>query len=674
MDDGAFDGRGGTVIGGRQPSDQGERGLSLGPGTRIRGLRMVRVATDVALLALAYLVAFHLRFDAQIPEPMMERMFLTLPFVVGAKMGLLYAAGLHRRSWRYISLRDAIRLFAALGIAATALLVARNLAASEYIVGPLAHGAIPLGVILIDAVLSFVGIGGVRVARRMQAEVTETRRRRPPGQRRSATLLVGAGEAGALLAREIAARPDLGIRAVGFLDDNPAKVGSVIRGVRVLGRIDELEEIAARAGAEQVLITIASAPRAAVRRITARCADADLPAKIIPGLFELVGGGVSITRFRDVAIEDLLGREVVEMEMDEIARHLAGRPVLVTGAGGSIGSELARQIAQFSPSCLVLLDKSEGALFTIDEEIRELTSSVPVEAVLADICDERRVDELLARVRPSIIFHAAAHKHVPLMEANPGEAVKNNLFGTKTLAEAADRAGVDAFVAISTDKAVNPSSVMGSTKRAAELFVEMLDRSSSTRFMTVRFGNVLDSNGSVIPTFRRQIERGGPVTVTHPEMTRYFMTIPEACQLVLQAASMGEGGEIFILDMGEPVRIVDLAHDLVRLSGYEPGTDIEIAFTGVRPGEKLHEELAFPGERTEPTEHPKILVGRSNGLGPSARLAEDLAELLLICDTEDSELIRTAIQRLVRAHRPEPPVPDAPHAGSAEWHPSPTRG
>jgi FlaA1/EpsC-like NDP-sugar epimerase len=648
--------------------------LSLGQGTRIRGLRIVRVVADVALLSLAYFSAFYLRFDGQIPEPMMQRMLLTLPFVVGAKMGLLYAAGLHRRSWRYISVRDAIRLFAALAIAATALLIARNLAATEYVVGILAHGAIPLGVILIDAVLSFVGVGGIRVARRMHAEVTEARRRRPTGQRRSPTLLVGAGEAGALLAREIAARPDLGIRAVGFLDDHPAKLGSVIRGVRVLGRIDDLEEVAARTGAQQVLITIANAPRAAVRRVTALCAETDLPVKIIPGLFELVGGQVSITRIRDVAIEDLLGRDVVEMEMDEIARTLAGRSVLVTGAGGSIGSELARQIALFSPSRLVLLDKSEGALFTIDAEIREIAEGVPVEAVLADIGDERRVDELLARVDPSIIFHAAAHKHVPLMEANPGEAVKNNVLGTKTLAEAADRAGVESFVSISTDKAVNPSSVMGATKRAAELFIQMIDRTSATRYMTVRFGNVLDSNGSVIPTFRRQIDRGGPVTVTHPDMTRYFMTIPEACQLVLQAASMGEGGEIFILDMGEPVRIVDLAHDLIRLSGYELD-DIGIVFTGVRPGEKLHEELAFPGERTEPTDHPKILVGRSGGLRSSERFAADLAEVLLACDTEDPDLIRLAVQHLVREHCPELP---AAHAGPGEaqvgLQPSPTHG
>lgn len=632
---------------------------------------MLRVLLDVAVLTAAYVVAFQLRFDWAVPPAMTERMLVTLPLVVTAKLGLLFASGLHRRSWRYTSLRDAIRLYAALATAALGLLVVRFVAVTESFGADVDVAAVPAGVVLIDFVLSFLGLAGLRAARRLQREQAELRSRRT-GEERTPTLLIGAGEAGAMVARELASRPDLGLEPVGFLDDDPDKQGSVIRGVPVLATIDELAAVADETGAERALITIANAAGADVRRINDLCVEAGLETKIIPGVYEIVGGRVSLTRIRDVEIDDLLRREAVELDLESIEGYLAGRTVLVTGAGGSIGSGLARQIAAFSPDRLVLLDKSEGALFHIDAELRETVPSTATVAVLADVCNAARIGRVLEEYGPSIVFHAAAHKHVPLMEANPREAVANNVFGTTTLAETADAKGVEAFVCISTDKAVNPRSVMGATKRATELFVQALDRESRTRFLTVRFGNVLDSNGSVIPTFRRQIERGGPVTVTHPGMSRFFMTIPEACQLVLQAATMGAGGEVFILDMGEAIPIVDLAHDLISLAGYETGTDIDIVYTGARPGEKLHEELAFAGERARPTDHPKILVGRPVQSISLSELNAQLRSLRVACDDPDPARLRAVLRRIVTTYEPAltpPPLPPPERAPEVDGSP-----
>ncbi|MBC7793034.1 MAG: polysaccharide biosynthesis protein, partial [Clostridia bacterium] len=385
--------------------------------------------------------------------------------------------------------------------------------------------------------------------------------------------------------------------------------GTVIHGVPVLGTSEDLPRIAKQYDVEDALITIANAPGKTVRDIALRCKEIGLPAKIIPGIFEIVGGNVNLTRIRNVAIEDLLGREQVVLETDRIARIVTSRTVLVTGAGGSIGSELCRQICKFGPATLLLIERSENALFNIHREIIENHPAVLVVPLVADVCDEQRMRTVFARYKPEVLFHAAAHKHVPMMEWNPGEALKNNVFGTKLVADLASEFGVVEFVMVSTDKAVNPTSVMGATKRLAEIYLQALSQKSSTKFVVVRFGNVLGSAGSVVPIFKEQIARGGPVTVTHPEMKRYFMTIPEACQLVLQAASMGEGGEIFVLDMGEPMRIIDVARDLIRLSGFRPDEDIEIRITGMRPGEKLFEELSLDEEKADRTRHPKIFVG-----------------------------------------------------------------
>jgi FlaA1/EpsC-like NDP-sugar epimerase len=415
----------------------------------------------------------------------------------------------------------------------------------------------------------------------------------------------------------------MGIEVVGFVDDDAMKVGTVIQGHKVLGDSASIARIAKERSAEQAIITIASAAGSTIRKIVEVCEKAGLPVKIIPGIYEILQGKVGISRIREVTIEDLLGREAVELDLEAIGRFLRGKRVLVTGAGGSIGSELCRQVARFDPEQIILLEQAENPLFEIDGEMRRERPNLDAVPVIADVCDSNRVDTVFSRFRPQVVFHAAAHKHVPMMEWNPGEALKNNIFGTRKVADAADRFGAEAVVMISTDKAVNPTSVMGASKRVAEVYVQALARRSKTKFVAVRFGNVLGSAGSVIPTFKEQIRRGGPITVTHPEMKRYFMTIPEACQLVMEAATMGQGGEIFVLDMGEPVRIADLARDLIRLSGLTE-EEIPIVFTGVRPGEKLFEELSTNGENMSRTRHPKIFIGRIAEY-PYAKVTENLA-------------------------------------------------
>jgi FlaA1/EpsC-like NDP-sugar epimerase len=473
---------------------------------------------------------------------------------------------------------------------------------------------LPYGVIAINFTLSFLGISGVRTARRLLSEKSKADSRRQRARAAVPTLLVGAGQSGVQVAKEIETRPELGISPVGFLDDDPAKKGTLVHGIPVLGTIDAVRSIAPGLNAKQALITVSNAHGETVRRISELCSGAGLEVKIIPGLYELVGGQINLSRIRDVAIEDLLRREPVALDSEAIAASIQGRTVMITGAGGSIGSELCRQVSQFAPRCLLLVERAEPALFEIH---REIARSFPEQRSLpciADIGDRGRMSQLLAEFQPEVLFHAAAHKHVPLMEEQPCEAVKNNVQGTRQLADLADEHGVQTFVMISTDKAVRPTSVMGATKRAAEIYVQSRARFSRTRFVTVRFGNVLGSAGSVVPIFKKQIAAGGPVTVTHPEMERYFMTIPEATQLVLQAGTMGAGGEIFILDMGKPVKIVDLARDLIRLSGFAED-EIRIEFSGVRPGEKLFEELSTEEEAADTTRHPKIFVGRTSADG-----------------------------------------------------------
>lgn len=574
--------------------------------------RATQIAIDLIVLSMAMALAFLLRFEGAVPIEMLGRLVLTAPYVIVFQYLVLVMYGVPRFAWRYVGLREAMTIFLALATSAFGLTIGRlvaNALRSDY---PFFHrGIIPFGVIGIDTALAFLGIVGVRILRRMIAEESESKARREkvdvPAIR---TLLVGAGQAGVLVAREIERSPELGIAPVGFVDDDLAKVGTLIHGIAVLGTTNDLVRLCEEHDAQQILVTMASAPGSAMRRIKALGEQAALPTKVIPGVAEIVGGRVNLSRIRQIEIADLLGRDPVHLDVEEIRGIVEGRAVLVTGAGGSIGSELCRQLCAFAPGNLVLVERAETSLFHIHRELLATHPSVHITPCIADVGDAARMRDIFTAHRPAIVFHAAAHKHVPMMEWNPGEAIKNNVLGTKNVADLAHEFATEAFVLISTDKAVNPSSVMGASKRCAEIYVQSLAQRSSTRFAAVRFGNVLGSAGSVIPIFQEQIAAGGPVTVTHPEMRRYFMTIPEACQLVIQTGSMGRGGEIFILDMGEPVRIVDLARDLISLSGLRVQDDIEIRFTGMRPGEKLFEELATDAEQADKTRHEKIFVAR----------------------------------------------------------------
>jgi FlaA1/EpsC-like NDP-sugar epimerase len=576
--------------------------------------RALQAVLDVAVLAGALLLAFELRFDWA-PAPTTLRQFVIVaPYIIGAQYAALVLLSVTRFAWRYIGLREVVRFGYALG-GSLALLVAVRLAAVPVAARlPLArYAVVSIGVLMIDAMLAFAGTTGLRVGRRLWTESRGRARQRSRSDERPAprrTLLVGAGQAGVAVARSIEARPDLGMLAVGFIDDDRLKVGTVVHGVPVMGTTEQLAALVARTGAQEILITIANARGKQVRRIVEACEATGLPAKIIPGLHEIVGGQLNLSRLRPVAIEDLLGRDPITLDDPAIAAVIRERVVVVTGAGGSIGSELCRQVAGYGPSKLLLVERAENALFEIHREIIASFPDLEIVPLIADVADVPRIEALFGAYAPEVLFHAAAHKHVPMMEWNAGEAVKNNVVATRRLADLADRFGVGAFVMISTDKAVNPTSVMGACKRAAEIYVQALSQRSKTRFLAVRFGNVLGSTGSVVPIFKQQIANGGPVKVTHADMRRYFMTIPEASQLVLSAATIGTGGEIFILDMGEPVKIVDLAKDLIALSGLRVGEDIEIQFTGVRPGEKLFEELAIEDEAVDKTKHPKIFVGK----------------------------------------------------------------
>ena len=624
--------------------------------------RTSQFVIDISVLMLAFFLAMLVRFDWDVPRVMFRQLVIVLPYVVVLQYAFLSGFGITRFSWRYIGLRDAVRIFAAIASATALLVVLRFVSPLLLDRFPLGrYGIVPLGVLLGDFVLSFIGITGVRALRRILGERVTSKQYEREEAPQTPTLLVGAGQGGVLIAQEITRRPDLGILPVAFVDDDPVKQGAVIHGIKVRGTTADLLRLAQRHGAKQALITISNAPGSAIRRITESCKGAGLTVKIVPGAYEIVGGRVNLSHVREVAIEDLLRREPVKLGTESVAGIVRGHPVMVTGAGGSIGAELCRQVAAYRPSRLVLVERSENNLFEIHSELCRRFADVEVVPCVADITDVPRITSVFREHRPMVVFHAAAHKHVPMMEWNPAEAVKNNILGTQVVADLADSLAVERFVMISTDKAVNPTSVMGATKRAAELYVQALSRQSATHFATVRFGNVLGSAGSVIPIFRRQIQDGGPITVTHPDMTRYFMTIPEAVQLVMQAAALSSGGETFILDMGQPIRIIDLAHDLIRLSGLEPNKDIEIRYTGIRPGEKLFEELSTAGEGIARTTHPKIFTGTYDSPHLPALRAQ-LETLGALCKSANPSAIPGALTQLVpefgddKAHS-EPPAP-----------------
>ena len=497
-------------------------------------------------------------------------------------------------------------------------------------------------ILLLDIVTTIMLLGGLRMVIRLYHEEYFTESRGPLKR----FLIIGAGDAGEALLREIMRMKVEQYDVVGFVDDDPAKHGMSIHGISVLGHVAQLPGICQKQKIDEIAIAMPSATHKELRGVVQVCQGTKIRFRTVPSITDIASGRYKVSQIRDVDIDDLLGRDVVELDLDLIEKFLKAKVILVTGAGGSIGSEMSRQVCNFEPKLLLLVEQAENPLFFVERELNQRFPDVPVKALVCNITDKARVEQIFERYRPAVVIHAAAHKHVPLMETNPGEAIRNNVLGTKNIADVADAYGADDFVMISTDKAVNPTSVMGSSKRVAEMYIQDLDNSSKTHFVTVRFGNVLGSDGSVVPIFNKQIAAGGPVTVTHPEMKRYFMTIPEASQLVLQAATMGQGGEIFVLDMGEPVKIVDLAKELITLSGFRPGEDIEIVFTGTRPGEKLFEELSIKGEDMLPTKHRKIAAWKNM---PKDReiLRAEIAKLIDIAQKQDYDEIVESIKQLV---------------------------
>ena len=592
------------------------------------GLRQYRrgigETIHAVLAAVALAAAFLLRFEFALAPPYRHMLLVALPVLAGVKLVVFRGFGLRDLAWRYLGFADLVRLAAANLAAAAAATVALRVAIGS---------AFPRSIHVLDAMLCLSLMVAARGVFRWIIEASQPRR---AGR---TIVIYGAGQAGVTVLSEIAANPQLGYRVAGFIDDDPQKRGMRIHGARVLGSGADLAAIARQHSVEEVLIALASASGGEIATILEKCRAAGVAAKKIPGLAERIDCRVLVDQAREVRLEDLLGRAPVELDESAIRARLAGRVVLVTGAGGSIGSELCRQIARYRPAALVGFDQAETALYQIDQEMRERFPEIRFIAEVGSIRNRRRLAEIFREHRPRSVYHAAAYKHVPMMEAHLFEAVANNVFGTRNVAEAAARGEAEDFVLVSSDKAVRPANVMGATKRVAELVClaageSFRDRArhrtgfTATEFMAVRFGNVLGSSGSVIPRFQSQIAAGGPVTVTHPEMRRFFMTIPEAAQLVLEAAAMGSGGEIFVLDMGAPVRIVDLARNLVLLSGLQPDVDIRIEFTGVRPGEKLFEEVSALEENTLATRHAKIRIfdgrraGRGEGDGPRAGRGE----------------------------------------------------
>jgi FlaA1/EpsC-like NDP-sugar epimerase len=607
--------------------------------------RLWQVAADAVMIAAAWYLAFQLRFDFEVPRFYEPMLWETLPFVVAIKLAVFVAFGFYQRWWRYVSTRDMWRALAGVAVASVLAI------AAVYFFYPVERLRLPRGVALVDPVLLLGFVAGSRLLARTLIE-------RPKGglmARGKEVLIVGAGDAGRLVVQELQRSTLAKSTPIGLVDDDPRKRGMRLLGVRVLGTTGDLPHLLRDNKPDEVLIAVPSAPGEFRRRIVEMASAERVPVKTLPGLHELIAGDVDLTtQIRPVQVEDVLGREPVEVDLASVASYLRGKTVLVTGAGGSIGSELCRQIARVEPSRLVLVDSAETSLFEIERELveeREFPASVPV---LADCGNRAKMRQVFERYRPEVVFHAAAYKHVPLMEANPVESVRNNVLATRVVADVAVQFGAERFVLVSTDKAVNPKTVMGQSKALCEWVVETYGHRSDvpTRFVAVRFGNVLGSSGSVVPIFRRQLERGGPLTVTHPEMTRYFMTIPEASSLVVQAGAIGGRGEVYVLDMGEPVRIVDLAENMIRLSGR---ADVTLDFVGARPGEKLHEELWNDGETVHPTGHSKISRATREPVEPTW-LEEELNALERLVEEGDTLELVSRLAAIVRA-----PVREASH-------------
>jgi len=603
-----------------------------------------------ASLLFSFLVAHNMQFRPN-PEKLLieswpvQQYPLLLAFFLIIKLPVFALFKQYRGWWRYVGISDLVGILRA-SLVSTLIIVGLRVLVVLRVV--LIHQAarsianIDQGVFMADLFGTVLILAGLRMVIRLYYEEFRT----VEAGRLKRFLIVGAGNTGEALLRDIHRMPVAEYEVIGFIDDDHTKHGINIHGIAVLGTVEQLPHICKDRNIEEIAIAMPSAAHQELRRVIQVCEGTKIRFRTVPSLTDIASGRFRVSQIRDVDINDLLGRQAVQLDLDLLEAFATDKTIMVTGAGGSIGSEMCRQLCNFNPNLLLLVEQAENPLFYIERELRKKFPTVTLETIVCNITDEVRVQEIFKRYKPEIVIHAAAHKHVPLMELNPGEAVKNNIVGTKTVADAADNHGASNFVMISTDKAVNPTSIMGSSKRVAEMYIQDLNRTSKTHFVTVRFGNVLGSDGSVVPIFKKQIAEGGPLTVTHPEMKRYFMTIPEASQLVLQAATMGQGGEIFVLDMGEPVKIMDLARELITLSGFSPGEDIEMVFTGPRPGEKLFEELSIVGEDMQRTRHPKISIWKNIPMDRD-KLRGGIEELIEIAKTQNHNEIIRKIKELV---------------------------
>ena len=594
---------------------------------------------DLVAVGLAWIFAYLLRFNLDLPPNFLNEAIQTLLWVIPLQLLVFWGMGLYRGVWRYASMNDLKRILLAVVLAAGAIPLMFLMLRLNYVV--------PRSVLVIYPLLLMLMMGGSRLIYRLWKEQALFADIKLSGE---PVLILGSGDAAVNLSKELARSKSW--RIVGFLDDEVSKAGSALNGIRVLGRLEDLRKFVEKFSVDQVIIAMPETTQQQRKRAIELCAEADVKALIVPSFEDLLSGRVTISQLRAVELEDLLGRDTVQLDNAGLHEQLANKVVLVTGAGGSIGSELCRQIARFSPRLLVLYEANEFALYTIEQELTRLCPHLEIAYLAGDVRDKARLDEVFELHHPSVVFHAAAYKHVPLMEKyNAWQAVRNNIFGTWLVASCAQEFGAEKFVLISTDKAVNPTNVMGASKRMAEMVCQGLQSSRGTQFVIVRFGNVLGSNGSVIPKFRDQISKGGPITVTHPDITRFFMSIPEAAQLVMQAGYMGKGGEIFVLEMGEPVKIVDLARDMIRLSGFSED-DIKIEFIGLRPGEKLYEELLADNESTLPTPHPKLRIAQARSVAH-----EELQNLFRwICSekTMTDDVVRERLKQWVPEYSAKP--------------------
>ena len=613
------------------------------------------VITDVLLFTIALYLSYFFRFDFNFANINFEQIGDLLFWILPLKVFIFFTIGLYRGMWRYTSVKDFWLLIQACFIA-TVLIMVIILTISRF-------SGYSRSIFFIDGIFTFVLTGGVRMAIRSFFAMFGNQAMNVSSSLLSKTtrvLIVGAGDAGEKILREINDNYKLNYEVVGLIDDDEQKQGRTIHGVRVLGPVDRLPKILKRETIHQILIAVPSASGDRIRRIVETCQQCNLDYKILPGIGDLIDGRVSVKLLRDISYEDLLGRSPVQLNVRDIRNYLDDKTILITGCGGSIGSELCRQVVKYQPRRLILLDSSESNLFNIQMEIINEHFFRYCEAILGHVQDEALMNNIFEKHKPEVVFHAAAYKHVPMMEKNPWQAVLNNIMGSRVAMEMAIKHHVERFVLVSTDKAVRPTNVMGASKRVTELIMQC-QQGNGTRFMAVRFGNVIGSSGSVIPLFRRQIEQGGPVTVTHPEINRFFMTIPEAAQMILQAGTMGEGGEIFILRMGTPIKIAEMARDLIRLSGKEPDVDIKIVFTGLREGEKLYEELITVGEDIMPTSHKKVMVLQSNGFINGAKNSEEakiylynkLDQLAGLAAQHDARGIKIKLKEIVPEYTPQ---------------------